>query len=177
MSTIDDSRPLRLFGTHLVNLHAKAKAGSLDASEHAEYERIRDDLARMLVFAQQLACRPGEKARQALRAKVESGVKVDGSGLEGRMLDLSAGGFAAIFADAGERGTALPSGEDVTVTLALPYGSPVATRARVVATTKAGSGLRASFAFVGLAPQALARIEVCVFDQVLPQLSSLLAPQ
>lgn len=175
MKSVDDSLSAKLFSTHIQDLHAKAKTQSLTPTERAEYERVRDDLARMLVFAQQLVCRPGEKYRQALRVRMELAITLTrtrggGQSMTGKTIDASSGGFAA----------ALPHGLDVDervdVSIVAPFGEPIAARARVVAATKTDGACRASFAFQDLAPQTLERLDVLVFDQVLPQLSSVLAP-
>ena len=170
MSTVEDSVSLNLFSTHLLDLHTKAKAQSLTSAERIEYERVRDDIARMLVFAQHLICRPGEKFRQALRVVIELAVSVDDSGAiaEGKTLNISAGGFAATLS------APLANGTNVGVKLALPFGAPIVGRAQVVGSSPAGNGCRASFAFQELAQSEVDLLEVLVFDGVLPQLSSIL---
>lgn len=171
MSTVDDSASLKLFSSRLLDLHEKAKSQSLSPGERTEYGRVRDDLARMLVFAQQLVCRPGEKFRQALRIGIEIPLSLEwgtGQTVKGTTLNVSSGGLAA------KLEKSLDVGANVSVSLSLPFGEPVTLRARVVAVTPADVGCRASFAFEDLPEAVLDRIEVLVFDRVLPQLSSII---
>lgn len=164
-----DSQPLRELRDRLSALHEKARSGTLTDEERPFYERTRDDLARMLLFAQQMTREPGQTFRNALRVKVALDVVVvrAGNRVSSKTIDLSAGGFAAALPGTAEVGTA------TDVELTLRRGDVLTARAKIVAATASGDSVRASFAFDTLAPRDAERVAVAVFDQVLPELAKL----
>lgn len=171
MTNLQDSFSLRDLHERLPALHQKARDGSITESERAFYEKSRDDLARMMVFAQQLTRKPGERFRQALRVQATLPVALARTAPPARWetttADLSVGGFAAILAD----GTPPPSASDpLQVTLRLREGETANVAARVVGTSAVGKGVRLSVAFVDLTPAALEQVTLAVFDQVLSNL-------
>ena len=124
MPGLKDFLSLNQFNSRLQELHAKARGGSLDPAERAAYERCRSDLARMLVFAQQLTRRPSETFRQALRVPLALKVEVETTAKHREQtvtIDVSTGGFAAILLQpcvSGETWTS--AGTPYTATSATP---------------------------------------------------------
>jgi hypothetical protein len=171
MAKLEDSLSLGMFNVQLRSLHAKAKAGTLDDAERTLYERMRDDLARMLLFAQQLTRRPGEKFRHALRVAATIAVAIESPDrrIDGETLDLSSGGFGARLP------SALPVGNTAQALLTLGSDNVLGVRARVVASTPTGTWFRTSFAFEGLGPMEQERVDIAVFDCVLSQLGAALS--
>ena len=169
MAGLKDFLSLNQFNSRLQELHAKARGGSLDPAERAAYERCRSDLARMLVFAQQLTRRPSETFRQALRVPLAFKLDVETTAKHREQtvtIDVSTGGFAAILVQA------RVSGETLAFTLHLPDEALVG-RAQVVASSPVapdGKGFRMSFAIQDLQASDLERLEMATFDWVLAQL-------
>ena len=147
-------------------VHAEAKRGGLDARRLGEYHAARDELARALLSAQQVALEPGQKPRRALRvshalpaeiAFVDRTVKV-------ATRSVSSGGFAALLAQPPK------TGEEVKVTLRMPGGEVMQAAARVVEVKSQTGSAHASFAWLALTEAEVERVETFVFDVVLEQL-------
>jgi hypothetical protein len=164
-----DTGPLKELREKLHTLHEKARAGTLSAEERPFYERTRDDLARMLLFAQQMTRAPGQKFRAALRVRTELDVAIALASAEAqtKTINLSVGGFAAELANA-------PAvGAKARVKLSLADGYVVEGDAAVVAVNSVADKARVSFAFQGLSERDQERVTVGVFDCVLPELAKL----
>lgn len=147
-------------------MHGKAKAGTLPPAEHGAYLAQRDELARMMLAAQKLTLKPGERPREALRMARALPLTIEHSrGTERTTsLDLSVGGFGTIV------GARVPAGETVKFTMKMPEGAALVGTARVMHAVAHG-GTRISCAFVGLADADKARLETLVFDAVLSSLT------
>jgi hypothetical protein len=149
------------FITHLRELHAKAKAGTLEAPERAVYEAGRRELMRVALAAQASAFR-GQPQRESMR--VAMALKADVTFTDGALqsvttADVGAQGFSALLAfGAGIGATA-------HFTIRIPGGlEAIAGKCRVVGTTKQGSLQRLSFAFDNLDAGARDRLELTLFD-------------
>jgi hypothetical protein len=144
-------------------LHEDFKKGEFKSPEARKfYESEREEFARALVQAQQLAIRPGQAARQALRvAREERLVVILGARREGTLtLDVGSGGFAALVG---------PLAISITCNFEL-FSDPdtVRGRARVVACTRLPDGTyRTSFAVDSMPPEEKARLETWVIDAAL----------
>ena len=166
MSALKDFLSLTQFTSQFKELHAKARTGRLEPSEREAYEHARGDLARMLVFAQQLSRRPGETFRQALRVPMALDVVIEPSGNAEKSvtIDVSTGGFATLLA------TPRTPGASVGFWLRTIDGASVTGRARVVASTPRDDAFRVSFAMKTLDEKDIEHLEVLAFDWVLAQL-------
>jgi hypothetical protein len=148
-------------------LHDEFKGGAFKSPEaRAFYETERDDFLRALLQGQQLAMRPGQSPRQALRIAATMPLELDiGPRHEStKTLDLASAGFAGSVSGplairiACDFGLGLPSG-------------PVKGRARVVASVRdAAGGYRTSFAIETISPEDRTRLEVAVIDVALDAL-------
>jgi hypothetical protein len=147
-------------------LHARAKSGALAGADLAAYRAGRDELARALLAAQQVMMKPGELPRRQLRAARALQVDLDfgKDKLRAMTLDVSAGGFAALLAR-----PPVP-GDAARVSVRLPGQDPVSSVARVADVKIQPGNARVSFAFTGLEPDEVERLETFVFDAVLDQL-------
>ncbi len=147
-------------------LHEKARRGTLDEAGAAAYRAGRDELARALLAAQQLALKPGETARQALRVALALQVDLETRITSARAitLDVSTGGFAALM------GKVPPRDEDLECTLRLPGQDPLKAAARVVDAKQLPGNVRVAFAFRNLSDEDRERLETALFDSVLEQL-------
>jgi hypothetical protein len=150
-------------------LHRRAREGAaLSPAETRSYIEGRNDLATAILRAQQIALRPGQKPRQALRANTVLPVTVvmpEGP-LKALTQDLSIGGFSAIV---GRIGTA-PAHVDFSLTLAKGT-PPIEGPARLVAEAPMGGSTRLSFAFERVTAADVERIELVVFDWILAQIA------
>ncbi len=151
--------------------HDRARTGGLSAEERSEYEKARNELARMVVSAQRLTLKPGETPRQALR--VAKALQVDlelEAGTQRAMIqDLSSGGFSTLLAKG------QPPGSVVAFSIRLPGGAgSLAGRCRVAESQARKQGnYRVAFSFQGLSPEDAERLELVLFDAVLEQLKAL----
>lgn len=147
-------------------LHDRARSGSLAPGEVAGYRAGRDELARAMLAAQQVMMKAGELPRRQLRASRALQVDLDFGKERARAvtLDVSAGGFGVLLAR-----PPVP-GDPVRIALRLPDQEPVSCVARVVDVKVLPGNARASFAFTGLSPDDVERLEIFVFDCVLDQL-------
>ncbi len=148
--------------------HAKARNKELRGEEMGLYLAMRDELARMLLGAQQLLITPGQMPRRALRVSrvlpleltLSSGV------VRGNTLDVSAGGFAVVLEAPVAPGTPVP------FELTLPEDAPIRGNARVVASKHHGMLHRVAFTFHDIPEPDHERLEFLVFDSVLEIMSS-----
>lgn len=147
-------------------LHQRAKSGSLDQDELVAYRAGRDELARALLAAQQVMVKGGELPRRQMRAAraLQVDIEMGKERVRAMTLDVSAGGFGTLLAKP-------PTpGDQLKVSLRIPGQDPVACVARVVDVKVLPGNARAAFAFVGLPPAEVERLETFVFDSVLEQL-------
>ncbi len=148
-------------------LHEKAKLGTLDPSERAEYQHQRTELGRLLLVAQHLS-HGGKTLRSALRIAQMIKVEVDFGGPtpdKTTTIDLASGGFAALLA--GNH----PVGRPALFTLSLP-GFEGGTRlvkgsAKVASARPHGSSHRVSFAFDKIEPNDREFLEMVLIEFVL----------
>lgn len=145
-------------------LHEEFKGGAFKSPEaRAFYETERDEFLRALLQGQQLAMRPGQSPRQALRVSTTSSLELAiGPRHEStKTLDLGSAGFAAIVSGP----LAIRLACDFELGLA---PAPVKGRARVVACVRDGTGAyRTSFAIETMSNDDRARLEVAVIDVAL----------
>jgi hypothetical protein len=150
----------------LQDLHEDAKRGTLAARDLAKYQETRDEVARMLLAAMNLALSPGQRPRRLLRVARELPVEVEFP--DGIMCaftkDLSAGGFGALLPRAPRIGDALK------VTLNVPGGEPLHVTALVRGAKEEGGKSLVSFQFLRLDEAAVERLEMFVFDAILRHL-------
>lgn len=144
-------------------LHEQARSGKLSERELREYHAGRDELAGALIAAQRLTIDPALPARHSLR--VARAVQVDlaqpGGKLRCMTVDLSLSGFAAMM------GKPPPQNEAIDITLRMPDGVPLETRALVQASRRQGPSYRVSFAFKQLPEKDLERLGFMIFDVAL----------
>jgi hypothetical protein len=151
-------------------LHARAARGELEAPELERYRQEREALTRVLLLLQQTGLAPDQLPRQALRVSRPLSVRLTSKGqvLETSTLDVSSGGFAAVFH------CSLQVGEEVDVELLLPGGGPpVKARARTIDVRhhrEGGLVRRAGFELLDVSTADVERIGEFVFDAVLEQL-------
>jgi hypothetical protein len=150
-------------------MHEQAHRGSLSDEELAEYLAARNELSRAVLRAQRIVLKPGQAPRQSVRAALALQVTLHlpAGRLQTLTQDVSSGGFSAFV-------PALQAGA-YTVAFALRLareGTPVEGNVRVVGTHPADSALRVAFAYEGLAPEAIERIELAVFDSLVAQLTA-----
>ncbi len=154
--------------THFRHLHDAAKRGVLDGASLADYHAARDELARALLAAQNVAIEPGQRPRRQLRAFKALQVEVtffDGT-LRATTRQVSSGGFSALLAHAPK------AGEEVKVSLRLPGTDSLQAGARVVETKLQAGNAHVSFGWVGLGADEVERLEVFVFDAILDDLKA-----
>ncbi len=147
-------------------LHGRARRGELPASERSAYLSAREELARALLAAQRVQSRTGQSAREVLRVSraLQATIELGEDRIRTVTLDLSVGGFGALLARPAAIGT------KGTVTLRLSGGQQVTSPARVVGVSPNAGSARVSFAFEGIAPDDVERIELLVYDTVLDQM-------
>lgn len=143
-------------------LHARARDGGLPAEEFRHYLEQRDELARMMVGAQALTARPGQKPRRALRVARPFPVDlvVDGVTSGSTTLDVSSGGFSCLAK------VALAAGTRVRFSMRLPHGETVAGVADAVGCRAQGDLHRVALHIVEMSEDQLERLELAVFDAV-----------
>jgi hypothetical protein len=149
----------------LRELHTKAKVGDLTPEDQARYQTARDELARVVLLAQQIGVQPGQPARRAVRATrvLQAHIEVSGGAMLAVTVQLSAGGFGALL-------TKAPNvGDEVKVALHVRKDTFHAA-ARVLNVTPQGRNFLASFQFVGLSEAESERLQMLVFDTILDQL-------
>ena len=146
---------------HFQGLHEKAREGTLNKFEGADYERARSELAELIVTAQQLSVVTGS-ARATLRIACMTKVDIAFIGVtqNASTLDLGEGGFSALVHPAP------PVQAVVTFRMHLKEGD-VTGRARCVAQEKHGGVMRASFAFLDVPPNEKELLAMMIFDHVL----------
>lgn len=147
------------------DLHEKAKRGVLAAPELAAYRAGRDELARVLLSAQHVALKPGQKPRRMLRVAraLQADIEFYNGSVRAMTLEVSSGGFGTLLARA-------PRVDDeVKVALRIAGGEPLRVTARVVDVKQQAGNVRASFQFVGLDEADVERLELFVFDAILEQ--------
>jgi hypothetical protein len=152
----------------LRDLHEKRKHDMLDVNERAAYEALREAFAAAFVRANRVSIRPGQTARQAVRAQCAMQVELAALGRLHKTitLDLSGHGFAALVGVQLEVGA--PCAFSLRIRPELIRGT-----GRVVACARYGSGnssFRVSFAFDPLPASDIERVEMVVFDAALGSL-------
>lgn len=144
-------------------LHERARGGKLSESELRNYHSGRDELATALLAAQRMNVDPALPARHSLR--VARAVQIDLALSEGKQrcmtLDLSLSGFATMM------GKPPPLNEAIDVTLRMPDGVPLETRALVQGARRQGGSYRVSFAFKQLKEADAERLGFVIFDVAL----------
>lgn len=155
---------LRLFRT----LHEKAKQGALSPEDAEAYRAGCDELARALMAAQRLAARPGEAPRHALRVAraVQVDLETPLSRVRAMTVDLGVSGFSAILAKAPR------AGEELTATLKMPGGAPIAAAVIPADARQQTGSVRVAFTFRKLPDAERAALETLVIDTALSQLAS-----
>jgi hypothetical protein len=148
------------------DLHQQYKAGTFKTSGGAAlYESEREAFTRAFVQAQQLAMRPGQSARQALRvARAERLALQIGPRRESTVtLDVGVGGFSALVGPLAVR-----------IVCDFELGSApdaVGGRARVVASApQPDGGVRTSFAIDAMSEPDKRKLEILVIDSALKSL-------
>lgn len=153
--------------THFQGLHEKAREGTLNAHEVANYDRARSELAELIVSAQQLSVVTGS-ARATLRiacmAKVD--VVFAGTTQSASTADLGEGGFSALLHPSP------PVHATVSFRIHLKEGD-VTGSAKCVDQQKHGGIMRASFAFTDVPPKERELLAMMVFDHVLSKTGGL----
>lgn len=148
-------------------LHLRAKQEQLSDEERRSYQAARDELATALLAAQRVQAKPGQSPRKALRAARALQVAIErdgGESFRALTLDLSAGGFGALFA------RTPGAGEKLKATLRLPGGESVTSAARIVGVVPQGGSSRVACSFEGMSAEDQEKLEVVVFDTVLDQM-------
>ena len=149
------------------DLHEGAKCAILGRLDLVKYHALRDELARLLLSSHHAALLPRQRQRRVLR--VARTFRVDIEFQHGTMravtLDLSSGGFGALF-----EGAPLV-GEKAKITLCLPEGPPLQATACVVSVRQQVGIAGASFQFIDLDEAAVERLEMYVFDAILGQIA------
>jgi hypothetical protein len=154
----------------LAGLHASAARGALHGPELDQYRQERESLTRVLLQLQHAGLDGEQQPRRALRVSraVPARLLSKGQVVQTPTLDLSSGGFAAVFH------CSLQVGEELDVELLLPDGGPpVQMRARTTDVRQHREGglvRRVGFALLDGSPADLERIEEFVFGAVLEQL-------
>jgi len=145
-------------------LHEEFKSGAFKSPEaRAFYESEREDFLRALLQGQQVAVRPGQSPRQAVRvaATVPVVLLIGPRREDATTVDLASAGFAAI----------VKSPLALRIPCDFELGSPtdlVKGRARVVACARDGTGAyRTSFSIETMSDADRTRLEVAVIDVAL----------
>lgn len=155
------------------DLHDKAKKGTLQEPERAEYVIARNELGRLLLVAQHVN-HGGATLRNALRIAQLIKVELDlgeGAPTKTSTIDLAGGGFAVLM-PGGQ-----PVGKIVGFKLFLPgfAGAPRVAEGKVkVASSRPQTGgFRVSFSFVELQPADREHLEIVIIDSVLARFPAL----
>lgn len=148
-------------------LHQKARRNSLSAEEREVYYAGRNELARAILAAQRMSLQPGLTPRQALRASLALPIEME---IHGRMrphltMDISAGGFSAILAEA-------PAPDEaIRFSLRLPAETePINGDALCVQSVRQPGRSRCCFRFETVSRADRERVEMLVFDVLLDHL-------
>jgi curved DNA-binding protein CbpA len=160
------SGPIENGVAKLRELHERHKRRPLEGAERVLYERLRDEVSRILLAAQRLGMREGETARGALRVTcaLKLTLAMGGVAHQTVALDVSAGGLAAVI----ELEPPIDTRCELTIEV---EPAPIRAPARVVGTTPHGHDtFRVSVAFDGLDPAETARLEMLVLDLALAKL-------
>lgn len=149
-------------------VHTRARRRLLTPQEMTDYLGQRNELARMLLGAQQMIIGPGQQPRKALRVSRQLPVELalPTGPLKTRTLDVSSGGFAVMLDQA------LETGLPVDTRLVLPRDGLVELKARTVASKPHGDKHRVAFIMPDLSDEDRDRVEFTVFDAVLEIMSS-----
>jgi len=145
-------------------LHQKARNNTLTAREHDAYLAGRNELARAILASQKMGLVPGQVPRQALRAARVLPIEIE---VHGRMrphltMEISAGGFASILAEAP------PNDRLVRFSLKLPNEQElISGEAACVQTTPQPGRCRCCFRFENLGSIDREKLELFVFDVLL----------
>lgn len=147
----------------LRRLHERAQAGLLEADAAAEYDRARDELARVIITAQNLTVSFGEKPRRALRVAKAVSVQLELPEGMARALtvDLSANGFAVLLA------RELVARTPVAFRMQLPGHREIRGVAGAVVKVRERLSTRVGFEFVELDEAGRGLLEAAVFNEVL----------
>lgn len=155
---------LKQFG----EVHARARAGKLSDPEREVYIAEREALARLLVKAQQLTLKQGERMREAVRIARALALEIGlpGGWISSLTLDISTGGFSTLMAEVVPVGSALP------FRLKLPRGlAPIVGTFKVVNVVDRVGSARVSAMFLSLPPEDRSRLQLVMFDFVLAALA------
>jgi hypothetical protein len=154
------------FVIRLRELHAKAKAGTIDAQERTEYERSRGEVMRA-AFAAQGAGRSGPQRRENIRVALVLKVEIvfAESGVQNATtMDVSTEGFSALLA------FAAGTGASARFSIRVPAMDPVVGTCRIAGVTKHGALQRVSFLFDTVDDAARERLSVAMFDHLIQNL-------
>jgi hypothetical protein len=148
-------------------LHELAKGGTISQADREEYERARNEFARLIVTTQELnAPKGGERAAFRIAYMVKVDVEYAGLSQQASTLDLGEGGFAALL----HPPPPLTAICNVKLALAGGDGKPILAKAKCVGQQKHGGVVRAGFSFTEIDPAARERLALAVFDQVVAKL-------
>jgi hypothetical protein len=163
---IPASKALKTWLQTFCNLHERSRREKLSAADESWYRDGRNELAQLILRAQGLSLRPGQIPRRTLRVvtRLELRLRVGDQDLRGSTHDLSSGGFSMVVPTAP---ALLPL---VRFEMRVRDGAPVAGEARPVSSAGCPEGTRLGFAFEGVTPENLERIERMVFDEVVASL-------
>lgn len=160
------------FLSRFAALHRQVKEGKLSNADRSLYEKLRREFCRLMVVAQN-ASTAGRTLRASLRVaqmlKADIG-RPDSQVERTSTIDLADGGFAVLL------GEPLEIGETVAFTLFTgPKADARAIRgsARVASSRIHGASFRVSFAFVELAADDRAALEILIIDSVLARFGGL----
>lgn len=155
--------------TRFRDLHERKKRRMLAANEMPDYERAREELARVVLQVQRLSLQPGQTARQSMRVAHANKVRVSTTTrvFDSMTLDLSETGFAALLDGP------LSVGTVTDAELAIKGSAPVRASARVVACMRHGGAalFRVSFAITRISPEERERLSDAIVDAALARLA------
>ena len=158
--------PSSPFVTMLRELHAKAKAGTLEPNEREEYERSRAQLMKVACAAQASAYgglprRADVRVALALKVEVTFG---DSPSQSATTVDVSDEGFSTLLA------YVAGVGAKARFSIRMVGTEPIAGACRVVSVTKQGGLQRVSFAVDGLDSPSRERLGFAIFDHLIQKL-------
>lgn len=163
---VRSSGPIENGIAKLRELHERHKRRPLEGAERLLYDRVRDEVTRIIVASQRLSLRDGETPRRALRVVCALKVTLSLASAVHRTvaLDLSVGGLAAVIDVEPEPDTRCDFAIDVEPV-------PIRGRARVVGATPHGRDtFRVSIAFERLDATTSAQLDALVLDLALGKL-------